>query len=356
MMFKPLAGGVLAVALAAVAGCSGTASTTTNDAPDSGTITVKGYSGIFQDVFQKSVIDRFQQKYPKIKVNFVGSANSAENLASLRATKNNPDTDVSIMDISTSGTGNQSGVFQPLDPAKVPNMADIDPRGKVAGNFGPALTFDSLVLLYNDSVTPAPTKWDALWDPTYKGKVVVPAQPDIQGTGLMLIENSKAGGDYTKSVDQGIARLKQLAPNVQTWAPQPDSYTLVQSGTAALAVGWNARGQYYADESNGKLKVAIVDEDTIFQINTINLVKDAPSPAAAQTFVNYALSPESQASFTEAMYYAPTNTKAKPSADALKRTSLDPAKTADVLQVDWKQVAANREKWTQLWRREILAG
>ncbi|TDD22480.1 ABC transporter substrate-binding protein [Nonomuraea diastatica] len=355
MKLKPLAGGLLAITLATVAGCSGSSSTPTNDAPDSGTITVKGYSGIFEDVFKTSVIEPFQKKHPKIKVNFVGSANSAENLASLRAARNSPDTDVSIMDVSTSGTGNKSEVFQPLDPAKVPNMKDIDPRGKVEGNFGPALTFDSLVLLYNDSVTPAPTTWDALWDPKYKGKVVVPAQPDIQGTGLMLIENAKAGGDYTKSVDQGIARLKQLAPNVQTWAPQPDSYTLVQSGTAALAVGWNARGQYYADESKGKLKVAIVDEQTIFQINTINLVKDSPSPAAAQTFINYTLSPESQEAFTEAMFYAPTNTKAKPSEEALKRTSLDPAKTAEILQVDWTQVAANREKWTQLWRREILA-
>ncbi|MEU6719322.1 ABC transporter substrate-binding protein [Nonomuraea sp. NPDC046802] len=351
-----LAGGMLALALVTVAGCGNGTATNANDSADSGSITVKGYSGVFEDNFQKAVIEPFKKKYPKIQVKYVGSANSAENLASLRAARNTPDTDVSIMDISTSGTANKSQLFAALDPAKVPNMADIDPRGKVEGNFGPALTFDSLVLIYNDSVSPAPTKWESLWDPKYKGKVIVPAQPDIQGTALMLVENQKGGGDYTKSVDAGVARLKQLAPNVQTWDPQPDQYTLVQSNTAALAIGWNARAQYYQDQSQGKMKAAIPDEDTIFQINTINLVKDSPSPAAAQTFLNYALSPEAQASFTDTMFYAPTNTKAKPSDEALARTSLDPKKSAKILDVDWSQVAANRDAWTQLWRRQILAG
>ncbi|MEV0805008.1 ABC transporter substrate-binding protein [Micromonospora sp. NPDC050200] len=355
MKITPWASGLLVLAVAAVGGCSND-SPATNDSADAGTITVKGYSGVFEDSFKKAVIEPFQKKFPNIHVNYIGSGNSAENLASLRAAKSRPDTDVSILDISAADTANKSGIFQALDPAKVPNLADIDPRGKAADNFGPALTFDSLVLIYNDSVNPAPAKWESLWDPKYKGKVVVTAQPDIQGTSLMLIENQKAGGDYTKSVDPGVKRLKELAPNVQTWAPQPDQYTLVQSGTASLAIAWNARAQYYADKSQGKMKVATVDDDTIFQINTINLVKDSPSPAAAQTFINYALSPESQATFTDTMFYAPTNTKAKPSAEALARTALNPQRTANILTVDWTKVAANREAWTQLWRREILAG
>jgi putative spermidine/putrescine transport system substrate-binding protein len=355
MKVNPWATGLLVLAVAAVAGCSNGSVTAANSA-DAGNITVKGYSGVFQDNFKKAVVEPFQKKYPNIHVNYVGATNSAENLASLRAAKGNPDTDVSIMDISVANTANKSALFQALDPAKVTNLADIDPRGKTANNFGPALTFDSLVLIYNDSVNPAPTKWESLWDPKYKGKVVVTAHPDIQGTSLMLIENQKAGGDYTKSVQPGIDRLKTLAPNVQTWAPQPDQYTLVQSGTASLAIAWNARAQYYADKSQGKMKVATVDDATIFQINTINLVKNSPSPAAAQTFINYALSPEAQATFTDTMFYAPTNTKAKPSGEAVARTALNPKKIANILSVDWTKVAANREAWTQLWRRQILTG
>ena len=341
-------------AMVAVAGCGG--GTVADDSPDSGSIVVQGYSGIFQDNFQKAVIDPFQEKFPNIKVEYRGVGTSADNLASLRSEKSSPTIDVSIMDLSVSDTANKTDLLQPLDPAKVPNMKDIDERGQVDGNFGPAITFDSLVLIYNDKVNPAPTQWQSLWDPKYKGRVIVPSHPDIQGTGLMLIENAKAGADYTESVEPGVARLQELAPSVQTWDPQPDQYTLVQSGTADLAIAWNARAQFYADESKGAMKVAIPDDQTIFQINTINLVKNAPSPEAAQTFINYALDPQTQSNFTETMYYAPTNTKAQPAPEALKRTSADPEKIDNVLDVDWTTVATNREDWTQVWRRQILAG
>jgi putative spermidine/putrescine transport system substrate-binding protein len=343
----------IAGAMLAVAGCGG-GGTAKADSADSGSIVVQGYSGIFQDNYQKAVIEPFQQKYPNIKVTYQGGGSSAEMLASLRSAKSNPTVDASIMDISVANTANKSGLFQPLDPAQVTNLKDLDKRAVVAGNFGPGVTFDSLVMIYNQKVNPAPTTWDALWDPKYKGQVVVPAHPDIQGTSLMLIENAKAGADYTNSVEAGVKRLKELAPAVQTWSPQPDSYTLVQSGTADMAVAWNARAQYYADKSNGAMKVAIPDDKTIFQINTINLVKNAKSPRAAQTFINYALSPEAQAKFTDTMFYAPTNTKAQPSSAALQRTSADPKKVANILDVDWTKVAAKREDWTQIWRRQIL--
>ncbi|MEK8174017.1 hypothetical protein NKH77_48895 [Streptomyces sp. M19] len=41
---------------------------------------------------------------------------------------------------------------------------------------------------------------------------------------------------------------------MQTWQPTPDVYTAVQSGEADVAVGWNARGQYYQDSSDGVVR------------------------------------------------------------------------------------------------------
>lgn len=345
--------GIIGVAALSLAACG--SSKSDGGSAMEGSITIQGYSGIFQDNYMAAVIKPFEAKYPKITVKYQAVKSSADNLAALRASKNNPKTDVSIMDVSVSDTGNKSEIFAKLDPKLVPNAADIDPRGKNADGFGPAVTFDSLVLIYNDAVNPAPTSWEDLWNPKYKGKVIVTAAPDIQGTSLMLIENAKAGGTID-DVSKGVAKLKTLAPSVQTFAPQPDQYTLVQAGQADIAVAWNARAQTYAAKSGGKLKVAIPDDKTVFQINTINLVKGAPNSLAAQTFINYALSPDAQAKFTDTMFYAPTNTKAKPSAEALARTSADPAKIKNVLNVDWSQAATHRDDWTQLWRRDIISG
>lgn len=325
------------------------------DTETSGDVTLMMYSGVVQDNYTKAVVEPFMAEHPDIDVNYVAAESSSEMLASLRAEKGNPTTDVAVMDISVAATGNDEGTFQPLDLEKVPNMADVDERGKVDGDFGPAVTFDNLVLLYNtEQISEAPTSWEALWSDEAAGKVVMDAAPDIQGLSLMMIMNKIEGADYTETVEPAAERLSELAPDVLTWSPNPDSYTMVTNGSAAMGIGWNARAQFYSDDSDDKLGVAIPDEGSVFQINTINLVEGSDSPEAAQTFINYALSPEAQAAFTEQMYYAPTNTKAEVSTAAQERTATTPERQEQMLDVDWLYVAGKNDAWTDIWRREIM--
>ena len=49
-------------------------------------------------------------------------------------------------------------------------------------------------------------------------------------------------------------KLVKLAPAVQTWEPKPDAYTLVANGTSTLSIGYNARSQYYYDQTEGRLR------------------------------------------------------------------------------------------------------
>ncbi|MDQ4055504.1 MAG: ABC transporter substrate-binding protein [Actinomycetota bacterium] len=340
-------------AAAALAGCSGTEAA--DDSESSGEVTLMMYSGVVQDNYTEAVVEPFMEKYPDITVNYVPAESSSEMLASLRAEKGNPSTDVAVMDVSVAATGNEEGIFQPLDPEKVTNLANIDERGRVDGNFGPAVTFDNLVLLYNtDEVAESPTSWDALWSNEAAGEVAIDAAPDIQGLSLMMITNKMEGADYTQTVEPAVERLEELAPNVQTWAPNPDSYTMVTNGSATTGIGWNARAQFYSDESDGNLGVSIPEEGSVFQINTINLTEGSDSPEAAQTFIDYALSPEAQAAFAEQMYYAPTNTETELSPEVRERTATTPERLSQMLDVDWSYVAEKNDEWTEIWRRQIL--
>lgn len=340
-------------AATALAGCGNTPSA--KDSATSGEVTLMMYSGVVQDNYTKSVVEPFMEKYPNITINYVPGDSSSEILASLRAEKSSPSTDVAVVDTSVAATGNDEGIFQPLDPDKVTNLADIDPRGRTDGNYGPAITFDNLVLLYNtEKVTASPTSWEALWSEQASRSLVIDAAPNLQGLMLMLITNRMEGADYTQTVDPAVQRLKELAPDVQTWAPNPDPYTMVTHGTASMGIGLNARAQFYSDDSAGKLGVSIPDEGSVFQINTINLVKNSDSPQAAQTFINYALSPEAQAEFTETMYYAPTNIKTELSPEVRERTATTPERMSKMMDVDWSYVAKKTDAWTEVWRRQIL--
>ncbi|MGH3502617.1 MAG: ABC transporter substrate-binding protein [Nocardioidaceae bacterium] len=348
-----------ALVTVAAAGCmqAGGGGGGQKDSSTSGQVTLMAYTGIFQDRYTKAVIKPFEKKYPNIDVTYQPSANSAKTLATLRGQRSNPTVDVAIMDVSVSDTGNEEKVLAPLDPKRVPNLKDVAERGKVPGHYGPAVTFDNLVLLYNtDAVKKDPTSWSALWNKKYAGKVAIPAAPDIQGLALTMITDKLEGANYKDTIKPAVQRLSKLAPRVQTWDPNPDSYTMVINGSTDVSIGWNARAQTYHDQSKGKLGVVIPKEGSVFQINTINLVKDSPNSKAAQTFINYALSPTAQAAFTNSMFYAPTNTKTKVSDEALQRTATSPERQKQMIDVDWGLVAKHSDAWTRTWKRKIIGG
>ena len=86
------------------------------------------------------------------------------------------------------------------------------------------------------------------------------------------------GGDYTPVDRCRHRKLRELAPSVQTWEPNPDGYSLILNGVVRVATGWNARAQLYSDETNGRLGVLLPPEGSVFQINTINVTGGRQEP------------------------------------------------------------------------------
>lgn len=341
---------------AAALGAAGTLARPAIAQAPAGEITLMAFSGIFQDNYTKAVVEPFMRRFPGVRVTYFPGANSAQMLGTLRAQRAAPQTDVVIMDVSVQKVANEEGLYARLDPALVPNLSQLVELARpTMEGFGPAVTFDHLTLIYNrETVQPAPRTWADMWDPRFRGQLAITAAPDIQGLALTILMTRAGGGDYRQSIDAGIARIRQLAPSVQTWNPNPDQYTLVINGTVRASIGWNARSQFFADQSQGRLGVLLPEDGTVFQINTINAVAGSRNLAAAQAFINYAIGAEAQKSFTETMFYAPVNATAQPAAAAIARTATAPENMARVVPVDWGFVAANRDRWNERWRREVI--
>jgi len=320
------------------------------------TITLMAYTGIFEERYKAAVVDPFMRANPGIKVNYYGSPNSAQSLGMLRAQKAAPQTNLCIMDASVAKAGTDEQLYDAVDNARLPVLAELNPMAIIPGLAGPAVTFDSAVLLYSAAkVKPAPTSWRELWKPGYKGQVGLPAAPDIVGLALTMVADRLAGGtDFIKDPSKGIALVGEMAPSVQTWDPKPDVYSAIISGGLTLGVGWNARGQLFSSQNPDRLGVTLPEEGSVFQINTLNLVKGAPNNDAALAFMAYALGQEAQKSFTEAMFYAPTNAKTQVSAEALARTAATPERMAKMIDVNWIEVAKVRDGITEQWRRRVI--
>lgn len=322
----------------------------------SGSVTLMTYTGIFQDNYTKAVVEPFLKAHPDVKVNFVSAGTSAQMVGAVRAQKADPQTDVVIMDVTTSSIGNAEGLFEKLTPAEFPVLNELLPEARAAGGeFGPAVTFDHLVIVQDAALKPQLAKLADLWRPDLKSQIALSAPPNIQGLALTAMVEKMEGGDYRKSIDAAIRKLKELAPGVTTFEPNPDGYSLILNGVAKVATGWNARAQIYSDQTGGKINALLPPEGSVFQVNTISLTAGSRNRAAAAAFVAHALSQSAQKAFTERMFYAPTNGKAEIDPKALARTAASPENRARMIGVDWNEILKLRDQWNNRWRREVIA-
>jgi putative spermidine/putrescine transport system substrate-binding protein len=324
----------------------------------SGAITLVAYAGIFQDNYVRTVVEPFQRRFPGVRVNYVPGGTSAQMLGTVRAQRADPQVDVVIKDVTTSHIGNQEGLYDEIAEAECPSLRELDPQARAVGQnrFGPAVTYDHLVLVYDtQNLRPPLTRLADFWRPDLRGLIALSAPPNIQGLALTAMVEKMEGGDHTRSIDRAVAKLRALAPAVQTFEPNPDGYSLILNGVVRVATGWNARAQLYSDETAGRIGVVLPPEGSVFQINTINVVKGSKNRAAAVAFANYALSQEAQKAFTERMFYAPTNAAAQIDPRALARTAASPENRARMIAVDWVEIARIRDQWNNRWRREVIA-
>ncbi len=317
---------------------------------------VLSYSdGPFQDNYTAAVVAPFNKQGGANQVDFVGEPGSAGMLGQLRTQKTDPQLDVVIMDTTTSAIACAEGLVEKLTPAMLPVMADLDPQAQDANGCSPGVTFDHFIIAYDaHAVTPAPRSLAELADPKWKGRIGLSAPPNIQALAMTAILAQSDTGDWHKA-DGAFRSLRAMAPNVQTFDPEPDGYTLILNDTLTFATGWNARAQLFHDRSQGRIGVMLPTEGTVLQINTISLVKGGPHREAGLAFMRYALSPVAQKAFTEKMFYGPTNLKADIRPDVAARTSAGPDNKPRVIPVDWNQMVKLRDNWTQRWRREVIA-
>ena len=190
------------------------------------------YSGLFQERYTKAVVEPFMKANPDIKVEYFALPNSAQMLGSLRAQKAAPQADVVIMDVSVSKAGDRRGLFTKIDEKNVPAVAELYPTARIADIAGVAVTFDNLVMIYNSDVIKEPPKsWFELADKKYAGKVTFNGMPDIQGLSLVLIlDKARGGTELPQERRQGHRGVGEIAPNVLTWEPKPESYQVIIQG------------------------------------------------------------------------------------------------------------------------------
>jgi putative spermidine/putrescine transport system substrate-binding protein len=164
----------------------------------------------------------------------------------------------------------QQKTLRPLDVTKLPNWSKLDPKwqqiGTIEGKvWGAPYRWGSTVLIYRrDRLQqlgiPAPKDWSDLWNPVFRGKVVLLNQPQ-EIIGLTL---KKLGHGYSTDPQQVPELLPQLRElHRQTLFYSSDNYiSPLLNGDAWVAVGWSSDLAAVVNRSSTNLGMAIPPSGT----------------------------------------------------------------------------------------------
>lgn len=321
-------------------------------------VTIAATGGWFQTDFDAIVLAAFRKTHPDIPVFFYPVGNSFQTLALLRSQRQYPSVDVVLLESGVATRATADGLLDALQPDTMPVLSDLVRQAIIPNVAGPALFFDSLATAYSPAQIGRPPKsWRNLWDPAFGQRIALQTPPDPVALAMTAVAGRLfGGGELLRSLEVGLVALAQLAPRVVLWDPVPDIYTAIAVGDAGIGPGWNARAQNQAALTPGRFAAAIPEEGSPVMVTSINLVKNAPQPAAARALISWLLGPEAQRLLAEAMFYAPVNAKADISTASLARVGATPAMVAKRMDMDWVVVDAIRDQITREWRRRNLAG
>ena len=260
-----------------------------------------------QEQWCQGMKQEFEAKYG-ITVNYVRMS-SGEALARVQAEKDNPQFDIwwgGPIDsfVAAKGEGLLEAYDSPnyanlTDPVK---MKDVDNQwvGVYVGTLGFATNTDWLAA---NPDAKAPTSWDDLLKPEFKGQVMV-AHPSSSGTSytalatVLQIRGEEAGWEYLK---QYAGQMSQFTKS----GAAPAKF--VGQGEAAVAIVFSH--DIVNEIENNKLPLVLTfpEEGTGYEIGGMAILKGAKHPQAARLWFDWALTPEAQAlGPVYAAYQAPT--------------------------------------------------
>ena len=317
------------------------------------TLYVGGSGGSNEDLFKAKVIPPFEAANG-VKVVYI-PGNSTDILAKLEAQKTAEEMSVAMIDDGPMYQAVAHGLCTKVEQAG--SIKELYPNARMAGDKSIGIGFVATGLAYNKAVFAkngwaAPTSWNDLTDPKYKGKIVIP--PITNGYGLLtLVMMARLNGGGEAAIEPGFnAMIKQVAPNVLSWEASPGTMaSMLQTGEAALVVWGSGRVQSVIDQG---APVAFVypKEGAVALMVAGCVVEGAHEAALGQKFLQHVASAEMQGILAE-VGYGPVNRNTKLTPEIAAKVVSGPEKVNAMISPDYSVINAKRAEWTSRWNRAV---
>ncbi len=191
---------LMALLVLLLSACAGPAPAATNGSKT--TVTSKTLNlYAWSDYVPQQMLDDFTAKYG-IKVNYDTYSSNEEMLAKLQAGASGYD--VSIPSDYAVDIMVKQGMLEKLDMSQIPNFANLDKRFTnlyydPGNQYSVPYQWGTTALVYDKKNVPfEPKSWSDLWDPRFKGRLVVlDDEREVTGVALQVLGFDKNSTDPT---------------------------------------------------------------------------------------------------------------------------------------------------------------
>lgn len=328
-----------------IAACGGSSSQGSSGPPTP--IVVGANGGTSYDQLYAAVFKPFEKKYNAQVVPVFGDANTL--LAKALAEKDNPTMDMCLVGPGLWLIGQQNGVFEKVNYNNIPNIADVYDFLKDPNGYAPNVTMFGWGLVYNSkTVTNPPVSFRDIWDPRFKGQVMLPVVASAAQLLIAAVSYYWSGDQHND--DLAFSKIKELMPNVTTFfGLVADAQSKFQQGVAQVATWYSS----FLNGAGVPLAFQTPTEGAFAFAQGYQVVTGTKKKDLAEKLIGQFFDPQSCAALAKVQNLIPAN----------KTTQLDPELAKAIMPVDqvlkmktwdYTYTVANRTKWIDRWNAEVV--
>jgi putative spermidine/putrescine transport system substrate-binding protein len=317
-------------------------------------LVVSSFGGDWEKALIAGVVIPFEAA-TGAKVKLV-TAYSADALAQVEASRDNPQFDVVHFSGGQEVTAAELGLLEPITADELATYADLQ-EFAVAGlesGQGPVIQVTPVGLVFRtDLGLTAPTSWADIFEEEYAGAVALTDFSNTYGVLSMLRINDALGGTIDDPT-AGIDAIGELAASGDA---------IVVATSAELQTAFVERdialAPYAQDYAQTLIAAGIPvefitpEEGLTASFITASAVAGSGQEELSKLFIDYTLRPEAQATFATLMRYASVNKTTQIPA-VVQDSVLSPSEVGNVLRYDPIVISDNRPAWTERWNNLIV--
>ncbi|WP_030143662.1 ABC transporter substrate-binding protein [Mycetocola saprophilus] len=200
------------------------------------------------------------------------------------------------------------GLIEPYVSPNADQIADEykDPKDRWTGVYVGALSFCSNTDVLKEIGAKAPTSWNDLLDPRFKGNIAM-AHPGTSGTAYQALWTHVEldNGDQA----QALEYFAKLHSNILQYSKSGSAPgQMAGRGEVATGIIFAQDCQKFIKEGFTNLTTTFPKEGEGYEVGAVSLIKNARNPEGAKAFIDWTLTAQAQdLAATVGSYSVPTN-------------------------------------------------